>query len=262
MKSLIVTADDYAMSDAIDEGIVDLMVRGRVSATSCMTLSPRWPQAAARLRPLVQQGCQLGLHLDLTEFASPKWPLARLILTAYARGLDATELRRTVNDQLDRFEAALGQAPNYVDGHQHVHQLPQVRQALVAVLVDRYGEGALPWLRVSDPGMGQGWKGGVIALLGSAALRRLAQQHGLVSTHRLLGVYDFQGDAAQYLRRLARWLPQVASARTALMCHPAAFLDASDPLGAARYAEYQALGGDGFAALLAREHVSVATLLA
>lgn len=264
MKSLIVTADDYAMSEAIDAGIVDLIAQGRVSATSCMTLSPRWPQAAALLTTAVRQCAHLGLHLDLTEFAAPRWPLGRLILTAYAGGLDKAALRQTLSDQLDRFESALGQAPHYVDGHQHVHQLPQVRRVLVDVLMQRYAPGRRPWLRISDAGVAQGWKGVMIARLGSGALRRLARRHGLLTTDRLLGVYDFQGDADQYLQRLRRWLPHVAGPAqghepggTALMCHPAAHLDPADPLGAARHAEYLALRSEGFAALLAKAHLRV-----
>ncbi|MDE2401069.1 MAG: ChbG/HpnK family deacetylase [Burkholderiales bacterium] len=257
MRPLIVTADDYAMSAAIDEGIVELINAGRVSATSCMTLSPRWPEAARLLTADVRARCHLGLHLDLTEFAASPLPLGRLIVRAYARRLDPATLRRTIADQLARFEAALGQAPNYVDGHQHVHQLPQVREALIEVLARRYPAGAArPWLRISDAGVAQGWKGRLIAALGSRALRTLARGQGLVTTGRLLGVYGFEGDAARFMQRLRHWLPHTQGA-TALMCHPAARLDAADPLGPARYGEYQALRGEGFAALLLREGITV-----
>ncbi|RZI79858.1 MAG: ChbG/HpnK family deacetylase [Rubrivivax sp.] len=249
MKPLIVAADDYAMSAAIDEGILDLVMAGRVTATSCLTLSPRWPQAAAQLDADVRACCHLGLHLDLTEFAAPRQPLGGLILKACARGLDEPALRQTIAEQLDRFEAALGQAPDYVDGHQHVHQLPQVRQCLVAELCRRYPAGVRPWVRISDAGPAQGWKGRLIAALGSAPLRALARREGLRTTDRLLGVYDFEGDADRYLARLSRWLPN-ARGVSALMCHPAARLDPADPLGPARFAEYQALKGPGFAQLL------------
>jgi hypothetical protein len=115
---------------------------------------------------------------------------------------------------------------------------------------------ARPWLRISDAGTAQGWKGHLIATLGSAALRTLARQQGFATTDRLLGVYGFEGGADQFLDRLSRWLPHVQGA-TALMCHPAARLDASDPLGAARFAEYQVLQGEGFARLLQREQLTL-----
>jgi predicted glycoside hydrolase/deacetylase ChbG (UPF0249 family) len=255
MKPLIVTADDYAMSAAIDEGILDLIRHGRVSATSCLVLSPRWADAARLLTPSVRASCHLGLHLDLTEFATRPEPLGRLILKACGRLLDRAALRHTISDQLDRFEDALGAPPNYVDGHQHVHQLPQVRDCLIEVLSRRYSMSpSQPWLRISDAGVAQGWKGQLIALLGSGPLRTLARQQGFITTDRLLGVYDFDGGAEQYLDRLAAWLAHTQGA-TALMCHPAARLDAADPLGAARFAEYQVLQGEGFARLLQREQL-------
>lgn len=257
MNPLIVTADDYALSAAIDEGILALVHAGRVSATSCLVLSPRWPEAARQLTPELQKRCQVGLHLDLTQFAARPEPVGRLILKACARGLSKAALRESIRVQLDRFEAALGHAPHYVDGHQHVHQLPQVRGCLVEVLAQRYpAGGARPWLRISDARVAQGWKGRLIAALGSASLRRLARQQGFVTTDRLLGVYDFDGDAERFLARLGQWLPHVRGV-TALMCHPAARLDESDPLGAARWAEYQALKGADFAALLQRQQLGI-----
>jgi predicted glycoside hydrolase/deacetylase ChbG (UPF0249 family) len=247
------------MSAAIDEGILDLVNAGRVSATSCMTLSPRWPEAARLLTPAVRERCHLGLHLDLTEFAAQPQPLGRLILKACGYLLDTAALRHTITEQLDRFEAALGQPPNYIDGHQHVHQLPQVRQCLIEVLAQRYSVGASrprPWLRISDASVAQGWKGKLIAALGSGPLRTLARQQGFVATDQLLGVYDFEGDADRFVARLGHWLPHAQGA-TALMCHPAARLDAADPLGAARFAEYQVLKGEAFAALLQRERLTL-----
>lgn len=257
MKPLIVTADDYAMSAAIDEGILALIEAGRVSATSCMALSPRWADAARLLTPAVRARCHLGLHLDLTEFAARPVSLGRLILLACGRLLNEAALRQAIDEQLERFEAALGQPPDYVDGHQHVHQLPQVRDALMAVLSRRHPTGATrPWLRISDAGVAQGWKGRLIAALGSAPLRTLARQQGFATTDRLLGVYGFEGGPERYLDRLSGWLPHAQGA-TALMCHPASRLDPADPLGAARFAEYTVLRGAGFARLLQREQLAL-----
>ena len=251
MKPLIVTADDYALSEAVDDGILDLVEQGRLSATSCMTCSPRWPEAAARLTPAVQARIRLGLHLDLTAFAPGARTLKDVIVRSLLRQLDATHLQQVVVNQLDRFEQALGRAPDYVDGHQHVHQLPQVREALLAELRRRYPTAPRPWLRISDASTGQGWKGHVIAALGSRALRRQARAAGFQTTGRLLGVYAFDGDAAAYLQRLSGWLPLMQPG-DALMCHPAARLDAGEEIGVARFQEHAVLGGDAFAALLAR----------
>ncbi len=46
LKPIIISADDFAQSAAIDTAIVALIQQKRLSATSCLTLSPRWPEAA------------------------------------------------------------------------------------------------------------------------------------------------------------------------------------------------------------------------
>ena len=69
MKSVILCADDYALNESVSRGIVTLVEAGRLSATSVMTLSPRWAADAAELAPW-RGRIDVGLHLDWTsEFA-------------------------------------------------------------------------------------------------------------------------------------------------------------------------------------------------
>ncbi len=245
------------MTEAIDDGIVALMDMGRLTGASCMTLSPRWAAAGRRFTAARQARCALGLHLDLTAFAERPLSLQRVIVHACTGRLDVACLRASMAHQFDVFEQALGRAPDYVDGHQHVHQLPQVRDALVGELLRRYPTGPRPWLRISDARRAQGFKGRLIGALGSAGLRRLAHQHGLNCTGRLLGVYDFQGGEAAFERHLRQCLPH-ARADSALMCHPAMRLDPDEALGPAREAEFKVLGGEVFARLLQAEGLQVA----
>ncbi|MFX7605201.1 ChbG/HpnK family deacetylase, partial [Acinetobacter baumannii] len=83
-----------------------------------------------------------------TEFSPLRRGLWPLIGASLAHRLDASALRDEIATQCALFEDATGRAPDYVDGHQHVHQLPQIREALVEVLVARY-TGRLPRLRIS-----------------------------------------------------------------------------------------------------------------
>ena len=55
--------------------------------------------------------------------------MARALLRRLDRARIAAELRRSSQ----AFAAAFGRPPDFVDGHQHVHSLPQVRDALLAV---------------------------------------------------------------------------------------------------------------------------------
>ena len=69
MKRLVLCADDFALHAPASEGIAELAGAGHLSATSVMTLSPRWPRDVRWLEPLRGQ-LDVGLHLDWTsEFA-------------------------------------------------------------------------------------------------------------------------------------------------------------------------------------------------
>ena len=173
IKHVIVCGDDFGMNADIDEAMISLAGLGRMSAVSCLTLGPTFQANAARL---AMRDIDLGLHLNLTEAlsdgAETMPPLSRLIMRAYAGRLDAAWVDAQLERQFDAFEAAFGRMPDYVDGHQHVHQLPVVRQRLLALLKRRYG-GRMPWLRQTAPGMLSGiplketFKAHVIGALGA-----------------------------------------------------------------------------------------------
>ena len=113
------------------------------------------------------------------------------------------ELRREIAAQLDAFESTLGQTPDYLDGHQHVHQFPRVRDALMEEMSLRY-PGRQPWLRSTKRGTA-GFKPALIQALGQHGLARRAALLGFRQNRRLLGVYDFD-PRADYRRLMRGWL--------------------------------------------------------
>lgn len=256
MKRVIFCADDFGMSNAVDTGIIRLAKQGRLSAASCLTEGPTFCAGAP---DLAQTGIQLGLHLNFTEAlpshsASPQpdksqqlyLPLSVLIRRAYLRQLDRGIVAKQVGRQLDRFEAAFGRAPDFVDGHQHIHQLPVIRDVLLDTLKQRYGHGGLPWLRntrsISLVGQAARYrlKAAIIQGLGSATLVQRTRRQGFRRNARFAGVYDFQGGETAYRTLLSDWLPRMAD-RDLLMCHPAAYADPDDPMGEQRFAEFKVL---------------------
>lgn len=238
---LCVCVDDVGLHAGILDAALPLVGAARVHALACMVGAPAWPAATPALRRLESNRVDIGLHLDLTDHPlAPGRPatLARLVLAAGLRRIDRTTLRTTIRRQLDAFEAALGRAPAFVDGHRHVHQLPGVRDELIAELASRYARGSRPWLRATRPGRAAARfqrKARVIEFLGAAALARLAADCHIAQNHRLLGVYDFRGGQEAYLGLVLQWL---AAARSGdlLMCH--AGRGPTDALQAARNAEF------------------------
>ena len=243
-RTLCICADDFGLSEGVNQAVLALVERGAVTATSCMVLRSAWLPGARRLRVLPPQQADVGLHLDLTAVdPSPaEASLRGLVLRSLARQLDLKAVRAAIDAQLDRFEQAMGRAPAHVDGHRHVHQLPGVREQLVEALSTRY-PGALPWLRSTrppGPSATVSAKQRLIHALGGSGLDALARRRGLPISGRLLGVYGFDGGRGAYLRRLQAWLAQ-GRAGDVLMCHPSVRAVDGDAVGEARVQELSAL---------------------
>lgn len=253
-RSVVLCADDYGMDPAIDAGIRHLLKSGRLSATACMSLAPGWPDAARALSPL-RGRVGVGLHFSLTEPfpGRPAQTLGRVIRDAYLRPGQGKALRRAWAEQLDAFERHWGAPPDFIDGHQHVHQLPQVRQAMLAELAERYPR-RRPWIRVTVPKSWRGLKAMVIALLGGHALRRELRRLGWPRNGDFLGVYDFR--PARFAAAMTRWLGQ-AGAGAVIMCHPG---EAGDyPLAESRPVELAWLASPAAGEVLREQGVRLTT---
>ena len=268
-KRVVVCGDDFGMNADIDEGMIALAGMRRVSAVSCLTLGPTFAANAPRLATL---DVDIGLHLNLSETLGPgddPMPtLGTLILKAYAGLLDAAWIDAQLARQFDAFEAAFGRAPDYVDGHQHVHQLPGIRKRVLALLARRYGThagGHTPWLRQTAPGMQCGIplkesiKARVIGALGAAALAREARSSGLRTNRRLLGVYAFDGGKRRYARLLQTWLFNARDGDL-VMCHPALGSAPGSAMARQRRAEFDVLANPKLGDWLCANGVSITRL--
>lgn len=227
----------------------------RMTAARCLqSKGEAWVDGAIEARGLHPAQVELGLHLDFTEHPlnpALRMPLRKLIASAYANRLDVNAVRDEIRAQLDAFESALGRAPAYVDGHQHVHQLPVIRELLMQELASRY-ELRRMWLRATQSPQRAAHadlptylKSGVIASLGSRELSKLAADAGLRQNRHLLGVYNFEGDVDGYWARLERWLDN-AQTGDLLMCHAGLSAQLVEGIAAARQHEYAVLASPYF----------------
>ncbi len=261
MRRLILNADDYAMDEGVDQAILALIARNAVTAASAMVLSPRWAEAAGEIR---QMNADCGLHLDLTsEFAATKRiapSLSALIARAYAGRLDSAAIRDAIEAQLDLFERALGRPPDFVDGHQHVHQLPAIRSQLIDALQRRYGaDAAKIGIRICAPRRWRGAKAQLIGVLGAAPTAGLARGAGHAVNSDFLGVYGFSPDADLPLL-WRQWLTGMQGDMPLAMCHVATASGRStiaDPIRAARVNEFSWLASGAFQNLRAELSVTL-----
>ena len=260
-RGVIVCADDFAVNASASMAIAKLAHLGRISATSAMVLSPRWAQDAGMLQYL-RGRIDVGLHLDWTsEFALAAghgMSLGRAMRQALLGGFDQAQAHIVIERQLDLFEARWQAPPDFVDGHQHVQQFAGIREALVAVLLRRYGTQAdKPYLRISraPPGLAD-MKSRVIAWMGANALESVANSAFLTRARGLFGIYNFDGGPQRYAELMVGWLAR-APAGAILMCHPAQAAEPGDDIGVARVQEFSYLASEAFVQALRQAGVTV-----
>jgi len=265
----IACADDFALDPGAVDGIVDLIERGRITATSALVDSPLWRSAAGALPSDVRPGARaalpsadVGLHLNLTQAFPARsmsvWPLGELLARCALGALPRAPVRDSIEHQLDAFEDAMGRRPDYVDGHQHVHQFAVVRDELVAALLRRY-RADLPWLRSTRaPPTVRDFKARSIAALGDRRLRQLAASSNLATSAYLVGVYRFRADERAYWRRLRQWVRSGPDG-TVLMSHPSTRAMPGDAIAVARTMEFATLASAPYGALLAEAMITLTT---
>lgn len=256
MKKIILCADDYGQNQPISQAIIALLEKKRLSATSCMTTAPLWLNHAQWLHPFKDQ-IDIGLHFNLTEgmplseelkashgFLS----LQRLLFKAYSRQLKRRIIEAELNAQLDAFVVGIGKLPDFIDGHQHIHQLPVIRDALLTVYEKRLRSSHCYVRCVHNPSVY--WrlqlKGLVIQLLGAGTFKKKLVKRQIPHNPSFAGVYSFP-DAKHYAGYFSRFLAQ-SKDRGIIMCHPGLqqVAETKDVIAKSRVDEFSYLMGDDF----------------
>jgi predicted glycoside hydrolase/deacetylase ChbG (UPF0249 family) len=265
-------ADDYGISPAVSTAIRDLIARGRLSATSVMTAAPSFSQDEAKALRDVSARAAIGLHVTLTGPFRPLTqnfaplrdgafpPLAAMAGRALAHLQHPDLLEAEIQAQFDAFQDAFGRAPDYVDGHQHIHVFPQIGEALLRATkrvapqawVRQCGRAAEAPKSLADP------KGFILDAL-SARFRRLAEQNGVRTNPAFAGTYSFKPGAV-FEKLFPHFLDGLPDGGL-IMCHPGQVDDELvrlDPLTSLRECEYAYFLSQDFVRVLAERNCALA----
>jgi hypothetical protein len=267
-------ADDYGISPAVNSAIRELILRGRLNATSVMTAAPHNDaKEASALAHLNSSGkhAALGLHITLTAPFKPLsedfaplsdglfLPMQTMMHRAMIRRLNAERLTREIAHQVRAFIEAFGRPPDFIDGHQHVHLFPQVRDAVLQVAAEMAPKA---WVRQCGRARSaQRLKGRKELLLDvlSVRFRRKARRLGVAINPAFAGAYDFNGKRA-FATIFPRFLAGLPDGGL-IMCHPG-FVDAElerlDSLTHQREREFAYFNSEEFPRVLAEHGVVLA----
>lgn len=257
---MILCADDFGLTHEINTAILELAQAKKLSAISCMTTQNAWHQDAPELLKL-DTSIQLGLHFNVTESHEKNYQasfqpigLQQLILKSLTHRLSIQNIVDELKKQLDIFIETIGRAPDFIDGHQHIHQLPQVRTALLRIY-QAYFPNKNVWIRVSANPLSvmlknptrYSVKHWILQALGAHQLRKTLAKHDIPHNRTFSGIYNFEL-TPDYSVHFNDFLNQIED-NGLIMCHPGKPSNYPDPIAQARLKEYEFFKGDQFANL-------------
>jgi hopanoid biosynthesis associated protein HpnK len=270
VKRLIVTADDFGLAVAVNQGVEEAHRRGILTTASLMVGAAAAADAVERARRL--PALRVGLHVVLVQ-GRPVLPpeqvpdlvdergelSSRLVRAGFAcffRPAVRRQIEAEVRAQFEAFRST-GLPLDYVNAHNHMHLHPTLLGAIVAVGRD-YGlramrvpcEPPLASFRAAGTGLVRRLATAAGLAPWIALLRRRLRRAGLKSNHYVFGLLDSgQMDAELVVRLLGELPPGV----TEIYFHPAAGrcpeIDRQMP-GYRHQAELAALTSPGVSAAL------------
>lgn len=212
-RLLIVSADDFGLTDGVCRAVLRGYREGVVTATSLLAVGCSFDLAARMLAD--HPGLDAGAHLAIVGEDPPlltareiptlvnsrgAFPLSyRTVLARGATGrLDPDDVRREFAAQVDRIVGA-GVTVSHLDTHQHTHLWPAVAAVVVELAVQRGIAG------VRTPRSARLLPVGAPVNLLSARLRRRIAGAGLATTTTYAGLDEAGAmDAAAFGRAVSR----------------------------------------------------------
>src|SRR5215470_17528544 len=243
MKQLIVNADDFGLTKRVSEAIVEAHRHGIVTSTTLMADGAAFEAATALSRQMPRLG--IGVHLNLSE-GIPVSPAPSIPSLLNARGRlhltpgrlwKAIAMRRVcvadveteLRGQIAKIRRA-GIRPTHLDGHKHVHIVPDVSDIVVR-LAQEFSVSSVRCPMEEPPGLFYMLDGRLTNrsailkqyLVGrglSALARRFRQkltEAGLACPTHFYGISQTGFLDARGILEVLRQLPEGTSE---LMCHP------------------------------------------
>jgi hopanoid biosynthesis associated protein HpnK len=237
-RRLIVAADDFGMSEGVNNGVIQAHRDGVLTETSLMVNGAAFEHAVALARD--NPRLSVGLHLMLVQgrAASPPASIPSLVDARGMLGMNpiwcgmryyftpgiAAQLRRELRAQLDKF-AATGLPLSHVDGHLTIHVHPSV----LGLLLDCAAEYRIRAVRLPREPLGPAlrfdrrhlarklFEATAFTALSRWALPRL-RRAGVRHPDRMFGLHQTGHVSEEYLLHVIRSLPPGVSE---LYCHAA-----------------------------------------
>jgi hopanoid biosynthesis associated protein HpnK len=229
VKRLVVTADDFGLSQEVNEAVRRAYREGILTCASLMVGAPAADNAVTMAKA---EGLPVGLHLTLVD-GRPVLPpervpdlvddrgafraglggaAARLALSRRAR----RQARAECEAQIAAF-LATGLKLDHLNAHHHFHLHPSV----LAIVVELARRHRVPAVRVPFEPVVPPYRSALLAATvvpWSLRARHRLRRAGIATNDALFGLYDTESmTEAAWLRIV----PRIRSGLTEVYCHPA-----------------------------------------
>lgn len=258
LKRIVLCADDFGQAPAISKGILYLLEQKRLSATSCIVNSAYWQEHGSWLQPFRSQ-VDLGLHLNLTQgralskeyidnYGMNFFSLELLLRKSFFHQIKTKIIEAECVAQIERFHEVMGFYPTFIDGHQHVHQFPVIRQALLNAykltrLQNSYLRLAVERLYPYD--FMYNSKKILINSMGKFGLKPLLYSKNIPYNSSFAGLYPFR-KSKEYESLFKLFIQHIRDGGI-ILCHPGLHNDAlDDDIAHVRVNEYAYLSSQLF----------------
>jgi len=225
---LIVSADDFGLTEGINEGIIKSFNEGIVTSASLMVNTPAFKHAVdlARRHP----DLAIGVHLNLLK-GRPLQPAGEVRSLVNTNGIfytlpqfiprlllgriDFAEVERELRSQIEMI-CATGLKATHLDSHRHFHIYPSILR-LVIRLAREYEINRIRYpLGISI--FPAGFKELTLTILAQRA-RRMLDENNIRHNERFYDLLKIE-TGSDYLRAFARFCEDLPQGVTELDCHP------------------------------------------
>jgi predicted glycoside hydrolase/deacetylase ChbG (UPF0249 family) len=178
--------------------------------------------------------------------------LGQALQMAFLKQWDVEVLKEECLAQIKAFEQEMGFLPEFIDGHQHIHQFPRIREALVAAYKVAYSKSDqrayVRFVQQIKPISVKSLPKLLIIYSSSKAFKKLLDTNHIPHNHAFSGIYPFS-ESLSYPNWFPKFLTEIQG-EGLIMCHPGLDMgedrDRSDPIAKARTYEYAYLASDQF----------------
>ncbi|QIW10648.1 ChbG/HpnK family deacetylase [Francisella sp. LA112445] len=248
-KKIIICADDFGLSDNVNEGIIRLLEKKVINATSCMSNMAALKRGIPNLKNIYSNFIDVGIHLNLTEgtpFTKATsisrnkefLPLSKLLAKSKLRAISYTDVYNELKAQIDNFIAQWGDLPDFIDGHQHVHHFPIVRKVVIDLYKDFDMFKKQTYIRSTFNMDKSDFKSLIIYRSGAKKFNKLLVDNNINHNTSFSGIYSLESNNQDFRKVMLKAYSEITDGGL-IMCHPAIDIDEKDPISKSRVNEFK-----------------------